>query len=449
MKTLKTTIIIFFVLFGQLSFGQVARNFSLKEAQEYAIQNNINVKNAQLDVVKSEKVVWETTAIGLPQVSSTVSYQNMVDIPITLIPAQMFDPSAPTGTFMEMQFGTQHNASFELTASQLVFSGPYIVGLQASKIYKQLSLQALDKAKIDIKETVTQTYYLALVAMENKTILDESYKNLKKIFDETNKMYKAGFMEETDVDQLEYSLKNIEISLSAISNQIDISHKLLKFQMGIDLNEEILLSDNIETIVENIGENALQPNSFNVNQHIDFQLLQTQEYLQKLSLKREKSEFLPSVSAFFNHKQNAMRDNFDLFESGKDWFPSNIVGASISIPIFSSGLKISKVQQAKLELEKAINNKDMVSQNLILGVQQANSDFSTAVDKYNNEKSNMKLTKRIYDRTLIKYKEGISSSLDLTQVHNQYLNSQSNYYNSIFELLNAKNKLDKALNNYK
>ena len=433
----------------QLSYGQVTKSFSLKQAQDYAVQNNATVKNAQIDIIKSEKKVWETTAMGLPQVSSSLSYQNMLEIPVTLIPAQIFDPDAPPDTYMEMKFGTQHNASFEITANQLVFSGPYIVGLQASKIYKKLSQQALDKAKVDIKETVTQTYFLALVAKENKSILQESYENLKKIFEETSKMLKAGFVEETDVDQLEYTLKNIEISLNTITNQIDLSQNLLKYQMGIDLKEEIILTDKLENIVETVGANALQVNVFNVNEHIDFQLMQTQEYLQKLNLKREKSEFLPSISAFYSYNQKAMRNDFDFFESEKDWFPSNIVGASLNIPIFSSGLKLSRVQQAKLELEKARNSKEMVSQGLILGVQQANSDFSTATEKYNNEKSNMKITKRIYDRTLIKFNQGMSSSLELTQVHNQYLNSQSNYFNAIFELLNAKNKLDKALNKYK
>ncbi len=442
-------IIISLFLMMQLSYGQVAKSFSLKQAQEYAVQNNATVKNAQLDIVKSEKKVWETTAMGLPQVNSSLSYQNMLDIPVTLIPAQIFDPNAPPDTYMEMKFGTQHNASFDLTATQLVFSGPYIVGLQASKIYKKLSQQALDKAKVDIKETVTQTYFLALVAKENKSILEASYENLKKIFEETSKMLKVGFVEETDVDQLEYTLKNIEISLNAITNQIDLSLNLLKYQMGIDLKEEIILTDKLENIVETVGANALQANAFNVNEHIDFQLMQTQEYLQKLNWKREKTEFLPSISAFYSYNQKAMRNDFDFFESGKDWFPSNIVGATLNIPIFSSGLKLSRVQQAKLELEKARNSKEMVSQGLILGVQQANSDFSTASEKYNNEKSNMKITKRIYDRTLIKFNQGMSSSLELTQVHNQYLNSQSNYFNAIFELLNAKNKLDKALNKYK
>ena len=448
MKKLVFIIICLFLMM-QLSYGQVAKSFSLKQAQEYAVQNNATVKNAQLDIVKSEKKVWETTAMGLPQVNSSLSYQNMLDIPVTLIPAQIFDPNAPPDTYMEMKFGTQHNASFDLTATQLVFSGPYIVGLQASKIYKKLSQQALDKAKVDIKETVTQTYFLALVAKENKSILEASYENLKKIFEETSKMLKVGFVEETDVDQLEYTLKNIEISLNAITNQIDLSLNLLKYQMGIDLKEEIILTDKLENIVETVGANALQANAFNVNEHIDFQLMQTQEYLQKLNWKREKTEFLPSISAFYSYNQKAMRNDFDFFESGKDWFPSNIVGATLNIPIFSSGLKLSRVQQAKLELEKARNSKEMVSQGLILGVQQANSDFSTASEKYNNEKSNMKITKRIYDRTLIKFNQGMSSSLELTQVHNQYLNSQSNYFNAIFELLNAKNKLDKALNKYK
>ncbi|MDP2162384.1 MAG: TolC family protein, partial [Flavobacterium sp.] len=156
-----------------------------------------------------------------------------------------------------------------------------------------------------------------------------------------------------------------------------------------------------------------------------------------------------SLAAFYSHSQNAMRNEFDIFKSNQDWFKSNILGATLSIPIFSSGGRLSKIQQASLELKKTSNNKIFVGESLTLGVIQAKADYATSLSKYQNEKSNMGLSKRIFDRTQIKFNEGLSSSMDLTQAHNQYLSSQTSYFNTIFELLAAKNKLDKAINNYK
>ncbi|UCH92768.1 MAG: TolC family protein [Candidatus Aminicenantes bacterium] len=419
---------------------------SLKEVQDYAVKHSIETRNARLDVRMAKKKIWETTATGLPQVSAKVSYLDNLQLPTTLIPAQFIDPDAEEGEFIGVKFGTQHNATLSITVDQLIFSGSYIVGLQASRIYLRLSQEQLIKTEIDVKEAVTRTYYLILLAEDNKKTLEANLENVKKILFESRELYKAGFAEDTDVDQLQLTVTDLENAIKSMDRQIQVTYKLLKYQMGFDLEKEVRLSRGLADILSEMESKELLTADFDITGHIDYRMLDTQEKSLGLLLRREKSEYLPNISAFISHSQMAMRESFNFFNKDETWFPSTMIGLSIDIPIFSSGMRSARVAQAKMDLEKAKNSKKKVVDGLRLELVQARSDFANALETAQKTKDNVKLAKKIYDKTLIKYTNGTASSLELTQTHSQYLTAESNYTQAVVELLNAKTRLDKALN---
>jgi outer membrane protein TolC len=433
-----------FAAFGPREPGDI-QELSLKEVQEYAVKHSTATQNARLDVAMAKKKIWETTATGLPQVSAKVSYMNNLQIPTTLIPAEFLDPDAEPGTFIGVKFGTQHNATMSVTMDQLIFNGSYIVGLQASKIYLRLSREQLIKSEIDVKESVTNTYYLILLAEDNKKTLETSLGNLKKTLGETKELHKAGFVADTDVDQIQLSVTDMENAVRSMARQVEITYRLLKYQMGFELQKEIRLSQILEDILEEINSEELLTTGFKLFNHIDYQVVDTREKSLKLLLRREKTDYLPNISAFVTYSQMAMRDSFNFFSKEK-WFPSTAVGLNINIPIFSSGMRGARVAQAKMDLQRAVNLKQQVEDGLRLELLQARSVFTDGLEKTQSTKENVKLAKKIYDKTLIKYSSGIASSLELTQTHNQYLRAESNYTRAVVEFLNAKTRLDKALN---
>jgi outer membrane protein len=447
MNQLKFLLIIIIggTLFLKQTFAQENLKFTLDEARNYALLNNYDIKNASIDIEIAQKKIWETTAIGLPQIESKLEYSDFLKIPTQLIPGEFFDKP---GEFIEVQFGTKHNISASITASQLLFNGSYIVGLQTAKIFLSLSEQQLQKTQIDIKETITETYYNILVAEESKKILDSTIYNLQKTKYEISEVYKEGFVEETDVDQIYLSLTNLQNSLNSVNRQIEIAYNLLKFQMGIDLSTNIEITQNLDEILEEINFNAIIDQKFILDNNLDFKLLTTQESLSLLNLKNEKSKYLPSLAAFYSHSRNAQREEFNFMKSGELWFPTTLIGLNINLPIFSSGMKRAKVNQAKLDLEKLRNSKLQAEQGLELEVSQARVTLISSLENYQNALDNVNLSKKIYDKTIIKYSEGVSTSTELTQERNQYLSNESNYINTLSVLLNAKNKLDKVLNNY-
>ncbi|MCK4701391.1 MAG: TolC family protein, partial [Bacteroidales bacterium] len=315
MNIVKITLIVFLFcccnLFS-LAEGDEKRTFSLEEAQNFAIENNLNIKNAEADVKIARKKIWETTAIGLPQVNGSVNYTDNLSLATVLIPN--FFEGKPD-EMIEVQFGTQHNASASITANQLVFSGPYIVGLMAAKVYKQISLQNLEKTEIDIKELVTRNYYLVLLTEETKRTLVKNWQNTEKTYLETRAMFEQGFVEETDVDQLKVTLTTLNNSINSIERQEKLSRNMLKFQMGLDLEVSLSLSDSLYGILGEINLQPLAVNNFNIDNNINYNIIETQVELASLDLKRQKTEYLPNLSVMYMNNWNAMRDKFGFFDT--------------------------------------------------------------------------------------------------------------------------------------
>ncbi|MCK4943167.1 MAG: TolC family protein [Candidatus Aminicenantes bacterium] len=425
---------------------QVIR-LTLKGAQDYAVKHALETRNAKLDIKEAKKKIWETTAFGLPQITTTVGYQNMLKLPTTLIPAIIFDPDAPEDEFLELQFGVQHNATVDIAVNQLLFSGPYIVGLRAAKIFLQLSKDQLKKSEIQVKETVTRTYYLVLLALETKITIEENLKNLQRLLYETRELYQEGFLEENDLDQIQLSVSNLNNALRSINRQIRISQRLLKFQMGMSLETEIQISENLGAITSEINAQELLQLDLSIHNHIDYKIITTQEKSLALVLKKEITEYFPSIAAFFNYTLTAMRDEFNFFRNtDESWFPSMIAGINITIPIFDSGIKAAKIQQAKYQLQKIRNSKKQVEEGLQLQYTQAKSEFADALENSKTNVANVQLARKIYNKATIKYKEGLIASLELIQLHNQYLNAEATYIRTMVDLLNAKTKLDVVLN---
>jgi len=458
-----TTMLATFVLFAvQISAlaqdNKAATNsFSLKQAQEYAIKNNANSRNSAIDMEIAKKKIWETTAIGLPQINAQANYQHLFKVPeMSLGGITTLKSDLPAGSpvmsedigknvylsfeaMPPIQLGVKNNTTLDITVSQLIFSGEYIVGLQATKVFYEMTDQSRQKTEIDLKESIANSYAMALVFEQTRNILDKSLENTRKTLSDMQQMYQQGLIENTDVDQIELVTLNLTNAISSMNRQLDATYDLLKFQLGMPFADKIILTDKLEDIANTDNLETIISKQFNINNNLDYQILTTSELIGNLNLKREKSTYLPNLAAVYRHQEqmNAPEFNFN---------PKDVFQISMNIPIFSSGSRNVKVQQRQLELQKTINIKENVANGLQLQYVNARNELTTAYEKYLNDKKNIDLTKRIYDKTLVKFNEGLASSRDITDNLNQFLNAQSNMYNSILSLISAKNKLDK-LNN--
>ena len=427
-------LLFFYVPFTDAGYPVVKHSFSINEAVSFALENNNNIKNAELDILTAKKEVWATTSIGLPQVNGSYDYQHL---PGTLPTLSFPDPD---GGFQKITLGVRNSANFNITVSQLVFSGEYIVGLQATRTFLQLSSNAKEKSEQDIKEAVILAYYTVLILQKNRETLDSAIQNIFSILNETRVMYEQGFLEETDYEQLQVTRNTLVNTDKAIERQVQLAYMLLKIQLGLSVEDEIQLTDNLDMLLLELNSEQLISFEFDINNNIEYQLLKLQERMSELSLNREKSKYLPTVSAFYLYQDKTRKADFDITFN-------NIIGVNVNVPIFSSGQRLARVQQARINLEKSRNTSEQVSEMIAMAAEQARADFKTSYEKYLVEKESINLALKIYEKTQIKYKQGVASSMDLSLTNNQYLESYSGYTSSILELLTAKIKFEKALSN--
>ncbi len=439
---MKKIIIIIAVLSIQFSLSQ--QNFSMQEAIDYANTHAYSVKNAKLDIDKAIKKKWETTTMGLPQISGKVDYQNFIKQPISLIPAQFF--GGPAGEFAEISFGTKQNLITSATLSQLLFDGSYLVGLQSAKVYLTISKLSEEKTIKSIKEAVILAYGNVLLSKETIQILNDNVTLLEKNISDTQKIYQNGFAEEQDVEQLQITLSNLKNQLTKTQSLYDIAKKMLSITIGYPIDKEINLTDSLTDLASKSTSLELLKKEFSIDNHIDYKMELNNIKAKELFIKLEKSKYLPSVFTFVNYGLTANNDKFNFFNKEQKWFDSSIFGVSINIPIFTSFKTSSRIQQAKLELEKEKNNLSQIKQKLQLQAEKAKTDYNFAISNYQNAKKRMQLSKRIENKEKIKFFEGVGSSFNLTQAQEQLYSAQQNYLQAIVQIIQTKAKLETALN---
>jgi outer membrane protein TolC len=297
-------------------------------------------------------------------------------------------------------------------------------------------------------ETVTQTYYLILVSQESEKIIQGNLQNLEKTLYEIRERFKEGFVEETDADVIQISVTGLKNNLQYLQKQTETAYQLLKFQMGIDLSEEIELTDRLDDIITAQDIKYALDEGFNLEDNIEYRLIQTQEKLAEMNLRNERAQYWPTVGAFYTLSWAAQRNRFNFLDFNERWYRSQALGVNLNIPIFKSGTQKAKVQQASIALDQARQTTLQVAQGLLLEETQAKNTLSSAYENYINIRENMELSRKVYDKTLIKYQEGLASSTDLTQANDRYLAAQSSYIQAMSELLEAKNALDRIRNDY-
>ena len=441
--------------------------YSLKEAQAQAVKNNAQVKQVMLDVSIAEQTVRSVTAIGMPQVDATGTFNHFIDIPTSVVPADAFgfpdwfsqwidevaqstsvDPNYPPGNgeeFNAVQFGSKYTSSFGITYNQLLFDGSFIIGIQAARSFVDVQTQALSKTETEVKSIATRSYYSVLIAEQNVDILNKNLGSIQKTYEESEAFLSAGFIEQIDLDQIKLLVANLEISYNTAVEQLEISKKLLKFQMGLPLDAKIALSDELSSLAT-ISADHIIDGSFSFETHIDYRVAQAQVRLLQLGKKAEQFKYLPTLGGFFNHQRSGYRNEFD-FGSGS-WYPTTIWGLSLNVPIFGGFGQAANLKIAGLKLEQAELRQAQVVDGLKLNESSARLAFTAALSLYLNQKENLSLAETIRERTGVKFKEGLVSSMELTQAENQFFSTQGAYVQSVFSLLNARTELQKALGTF-
>jgi outer membrane protein TolC len=440
---MKTNFLLVFSFIGGLFWTQaqetVPRKLSLQQAINYTLENNYNFQRASNEIRIAEKRVWEETSAGLPQINGSVDYQNNVKQPIILFPDG-------DGGFTPITFGTKQNLNAGVNLSQLIFDGAYFVGLKYTRTYLDTRENALEKTELVLRDGVISAYTNVLFTQEGVSILEENIALLQSNLEETRAFVEAGFAEEQNAEQLEITLANLENDLNRSYRLEEIGLKMLKLTLGMDINEELELTDKLEDLLLTHIDLEILNRTLDLEDHIDYRIAVNEQTGNELLVRLEKSKYLPSISAFANYQTVANNDQFQFFQDDQQWFQSSVVGVSLQIPIFSSMQRSSRTQQAKIQLENSQINVLETGQELELNLRKAQSAYQFSLDNFATAKRSLDLAQRIERKENTKYFEGLSSSFDLTTAQNQLYSKQREYLQAISSIITSKSTLDNALN---
>ncbi|MBE0674659.1 MAG: TolC family protein [Bacteroidales bacterium] len=444
MKKVFTAILGLLMLYLPAANGQTGPEelkLSLAEAQNWAIENNLSIVSARYDTEASRLALWEAISAGLPQVNGSASLNDNLKLMTTLLPGEFF---GQPGVKIPVQFGSKYNSSFGAQASMLLFNGPYLVGIQTAQLAGRLTSLSLGKTEQDTRESVAMSYYLILIAEESMKILDGNIEALNETLRSTRSMLSAGMAEATDVDQMVSNVSMMSNTRSSMERTLELNYNMLRFQLGVSAETKLTLTESLETIVASTDVASVLATEFNVSDNINYKLLEGQEQMSELTLKMQKASTLPTLSTFYSYSKSGMGDKLNDLQ----WFPNSMLGFQLSVPIFASGDRYTKIKKAQVNLEKARTGKEMLSEQLLLQERQLRYNLVNAREQFNLQKSNIEVSKRIYASVENKYRQGMASSLEVTQANSNYLQAENNYISALMTLLQSKLALDKLLGNF-
>ena len=441
---IKKIILILCVGFGTLHAQNLPESVSLEEAVAYALENNRSVINANLEVQKAYKEKWKTIAIGLPQITAEADYQNFIELPTSLIPAQFF--GGKEGEFAEVQFGTPQTMRAGVTLNQLIFDGSYLVGLESIKVYLNISENLLEKTVLEIRKDIINSYFSVLLTRENILFLEKNRANLKTNLEELTQLFRNGFEEEESVEQLRLTLSSVETQLRYAQNVERITLDMLKLLMGFPTQSPLFLKDELDTLTTASLFEFPTETAPKIENNIDVKIAQNNFASEGLLYKLERSKNMPRLSAFLNGNYTGNRETFSFTEANQKWFGASMLGVKLQVPIFSSFMRRANSQKAKIAVAQAETNLNETQERIFIEIQAATNEYQLSVENYFTTKENLALATRIKEKNQIKYFEGLASSFEYREAQLQLYNAQNNYIKSIQSVVQKKLNLETLLN---
>ena len=424
--------------------AQEVVSLSLKDCIDYALKNSVSAKNARLDVQLQNAQNNEVIGRTLPQISGEGKYTQFFDIQQAFLPNTLAQiPGIPLNEFVPVAFSPKLSNVGQINASQLLFNGSVFVALQARNTLMQLARQKAEMTNEDIRYNVQKAYAGLIIAHKQFGVMKGSLDLMRKSTRDMSITFDNGLVEKIELNRLEVQLSNLQSDSLGLANIIEVSEKMLKYTIGMDMNTQIVLTD--ESIVDNINDASnLLLQETNVENNTSYQLAYTGVKLQGYDLKRYRFEGLPTLAAFGSAGYNRSANKFDDLIN-KPYPGFSLAGLQLNVPIFDGLQRRNRVKGAKLKLEKAENDLDNAKRGIEFQTKSAQSTLANALKTTESRKRTMDLANTVLALAQKKYKAGVGSNQDVIIAQGDFLRSQNGYFEALLSVVNAKADLQKAL----
>ena len=428
---------------SQLAAQQLVE-LKLADALTYALENNPSAKNARLELLISKATIKETTSRGLPQISGAYNLDYNPKIPVVFLPNQppFGDPSNPSDV-IPARFGVSYSSGLGVTVSQMIFDGSFFVGLRAAKTLLDLTNQDLKKAEIDVVENVKKAYFGVLVNQQRIRLAEANLSRIDTLLKETTALQEAGFVEKLDVSRVQVQRNNIYTQVQRSQTGLDISKQILKLQMGIPMEYEVILAESLEELAPK--EETLALLGEEGAERIELEQVSTQLTLAGLDLKNNMSQYMPKIDFIGNTRRSGAGNELDRVFNSSNWFGSSLVGVSMSVPIFDGFGKAARIQKNRVQINQLENQRTFLKESFKNELYVAKANLRNDLSLLEVQEANLQLATEVYQIARIKYKEGVGSNLEVVEADAALIQAEINYLGAIYDGLISKINLEKAL----
>ncbi len=414
--------------------AQQLSSFSVKDAISYASKNNVQVKNALLDLQIQQQSNKALTAGALPNISGSASTTAFFQTPVTIVPGEFFG-GAP-GSTLAVSFTPKYNASASVQLKQVLFDGTIFIGLKARQATIDYYQKAIDITEENIRVNIYKIYYQLVVSKTQMQQLDANISRAEKLLNDSKIMFQNGFQEALDVDKATVQLSNLQTQKLSAQINIDNGYLGLKFLLGMPIRDSLVLTDGFTE--DDLKNTVLDDTTHRYEDRNDFQSLQLGKQLGEYNIKRYKYSYWPTANLNGAFQKNAYDNKYNFFMKEGTWYPTSYAGLSVSIPIFSGFEKDANLKKSKLQLIQTENQIENLKISIDNDIAQSQNKFRAALITVDFQKKNMGLAESVYNQTKKKYESGLASNTDITIAQTDLVNAQTNYINALYEAILAK-----------
>lgn len=417
------------VVYAQNQADSIPAVITLKQSIVFALRNQPAVRQAAIDEQINERDIRIGLSAWLPQLNSSASYNHY------------FKGSPVASTTPGVISPIDEYSNLGLQASQAIYNNEVLLASKTANYSRLYYKQNETSSQINVVSDVSKAFFDALLSEKQLSIINENITRLQRSLKDAMNRYQAGVVDKIDYKQATISLNNELATRKQTAETINAKLAYLKQIMGVDPKRTITLSYDSTSYEKEAYIDTNQ--TLNVNNRIEYQLLQTQKNLRNINLSYYKWGFLPSLSAIGNY--NLVYLNTKVSDLYSNAFPSLYAGLSLSLPIFQGTKRLQNVSKAKLQVERAdldiVNSQNTISTQYI----QALASYKSNYNNWQTLKQNVDLAKDVYNVVSLQYREGVKTYLDLIIAQSDLRTSELNYYNSLFQVLSSRIDLQKAL----
>ena len=427
-------LVFFLFLKPFLSIAETIPDTSLEKGTlgncvRYALFHNPKVQQSLLDEEITDQEINTKLSNWFPQLNFNFNLIHNYKLPVSIVAGN------------PIQAGTINSSSGQFSVTQTIFGRDVLLAATSAGDVREAAKQNTVMNKVDIVINVSKAFYSVLLARLQIDLVKKDIIRLRRSQSDAFEQYKAGITDKNDYKRGTILLNNAVAELKTEEENLKIRYSLLKNFMGYDSNNEFKLEYDSTMMEKDAFIDTSQSLSF--DSRIEYKLLETKRRLSEANLNYYKWSFIPNISAFGNYNFNFMNDKFaGLYNQN---YPNSLVGVQLSIPIFEGGKRYYEIEEAELSLHRTDYDRIALENSIMTEYTEALAGYKSNHSNLMMLKENIQLAREVYNTIQLQYKSGVKSYLEVIIAETDLRETQTNYLNSLYQVLSSKLDVEKAL----